>query len=148
MKILILGGCGFVALWLIKHFYGGELTYNGYGGQGKQLRDILHIDDLCNLIDLQIHKFEIYNRETFNIGGGIGNTISLCELTKVCEELTSNSIPILPAKGREADIRVYYTNNEKISSIGDWKPLRDVRKTLEDIYSWVSEYDNALRNYY
>jgi len=138
---------GFVALWLIKHCYGGELTYNGYNGQGKQLRDVLHIDDLCNLIDIQIHNFGIYNRETFNIGGGIENTISLCELTKVCEELSSNSISIQPAKEREADIRIYYTNNEKISSISGWKPVRDVRKTLKDIYSWISKYENTLRNY-
>ena len=48
---------GFLAHWLMSHYYKKELTYNGYGGKGKQLRDVLHIDDLVGLIEDQITNF-------------------------------------------------------------------------------------------
>ena len=100
------------------------------------------------MIDIQIHDFENFNRETFNVGGGVENTISLLELTGICEEITSNSISIEPELERNADLRIYYTNNEKILSKSKWRPRRDIRRTLEDIYSWVSEYENILKDYY
>ena len=48
-------------LWMAKHFWKQSLQYIGYGGMGKQVRDILHVDDLVNLIDLQIHQIEKFN---------------------------------------------------------------------------------------
>ena len=58
------------------------------------MRDVIHIDDVCNIILLQIKKFaKIYN-QTFNIGGGIQNVISLKNLTDICEKLTSHFLKI------------------------------------------------------
>ena len=47
---------GVVVLWVARHFWKKELSYIGYGGEGKQVRDILHINDLFKLIDFQIHN--------------------------------------------------------------------------------------------
>ena len=139
---------GFVSLWILKHYFNGKLMYNGYNGQGKQLRDVLHIDDFCDLINTQINDFGRYNGETYNVGGGVNNTISLLELTEICEELTSNVISIKPGEKREADLRIYYTNNEKISSIGGWRPIKNVRQIMEDTLSWICKNDNILQDYF
>ena len=54
---------GFISLWVWRHLNKKYIKYIGYGGYGNQIRDILHIDDLCELINLQINNFnKIYNR--------------------------------------------------------------------------------------
>ena len=58
---------GVVVLWIAKHFWKKELNYIGFGGNGKQVRDILHIEDLFNLLDIQINNFKDYNGKTFNM---------------------------------------------------------------------------------
>ena len=60
---------GFVAHWLMSHYFNKELNYNGYGGEGKQVRDVLHVDDLIELIHDQIKNFDLYRNQTFNAGG-------------------------------------------------------------------------------
>ena len=70
------------------------LGYFGYGGTGKQVRDILHIHDLFDLIDFQIHNMNIVNGQTMNAGGGMDISISLQELTQICEMVTGNRIQI------------------------------------------------------
>ena len=128
---------GFVSLWMAKHYFKGELQYNGYSGSGKQLRDILHINDLFRLVDHQFHNFNKYNGQTFNVGGGIDNTMSLFELTQYCQQTTGNIIPIGIGKEREADLRIYYSNYKKIQSISKWSPNKKVVDTLQDIYDWI-----------
>src|SRR5258706_6898399 len=109
---------GFVALWIAKHFWKQSLSYIGYGGLGKQVRDILHIDDLFKLIDYQLHNFNQINGDTFNIGGGLETSVSLKEMTSLCEEITGNKIEInsIP-QTRIADLRVYYSDNAKTKKI-------------------------------
>ena len=64
---------GFVSLWTIRHFLRKNLNYIGYGGTGKQIRDVLHIDDVCKLIYLQILQLNKINNHTFAVGGGKKN---------------------------------------------------------------------------
>nr|MBA2442813.1 NAD-dependent epimerase/dehydratase family protein [Rubrobacter sp.] len=61
---------GVFALWVARHYFGGELSYLGYGGTGKQVRDLLHVDDLYELIDHQAHDPGLFDGGTFNVGGG------------------------------------------------------------------------------
>lgn len=129
---------GVVVLWIARHIFGGKLSYNGYGGTGKQVRDILHIDDLFRLIDWQIHNLDKVNGETFNVGGGLETSISLQELTKYCEEITGNKIDITSQpENRVADIRIYLTDNSYVSEITGWKPSIDCRRIVKDIADWI-----------
>ena len=82
---------GFVSLWVAKHLL-KNLSYIGFGGKGFQVRDILHIDDVCQIIFLQIKRINKINNLTFNIGGGTRNTISLKELTLSCQKLIGHKI--------------------------------------------------------
>jgi CDP-paratose 2-epimerase len=53
---------GVVALWVLRHFFGKPLKYIGYGGTGKQVRDMLHVADLCELVEEQISDFDRLGR--------------------------------------------------------------------------------------
>src|SRR5690606_17906715 len=81
---------GVVTLWMAKHFWNQSLKYIGYGGTGKQVRDILHVDDLVELIDLQIHEIEKFAGKIYNVGGGLAQSASLLEMTAICEKITGN----------------------------------------------------------
>jgi len=129
---------GFVVLWLAKHFWKQELSYIGYGGEGKQVRDILHIDDLFKLIDVQLNDIGKVNGEIFNVGGGRERSVSLKELTKLCQKLTGNSIPIKKMEeDRPADIKLYLSDNTKITATTGWKPERTIENMVEDILDWI-----------
>src|SRR6185369_10242395 len=85
---------GVVVLWVARHVYGGKLDYIGYGGTGKQVRDVLHIDDLCDLVEIEIDRFENLGGSVFAVGGGRSSSTSLLELTSLCRRITGNTIPI------------------------------------------------------
>jgi CDP-paratose 2-epimerase len=86
---------GFLTLWVAAHYFNLPLSYFGFGGQGKQVRDILHIDDLCQLISLQINNLNEINGMCFNVGGGWKNSISLTELTSLTAVVTGNRIKVV-----------------------------------------------------
>ena len=73
---------GVIAFWAAAHLFGRPLKYTSFGGSGKQVRDFLHIADLCQLLVEQIRNFGTYSGQVFNIGGGLEHTVSLLELTE------------------------------------------------------------------
>lgn len=136
---------GVVTLWMAKHYWKQSLKYIGYGGLGKQVRDILHVDDLCNLIDLQIHNIALFNGKVFNAGGGISSSASLQEMTQICEEISGNKISIgSDPVNRPADLRIFVTDNSKIESETAWKPQKNVKDVFSDIYTWINENEHKL----
>ena len=139
---------GFVPLWVARHFLKKNLSYIGYGGYGHQIRDILHIEDVCEIILLQIKKLNKINNDIFNIGGGLKNSISLNNLTIKCEKLTKNKISFKKISRTSIfDIPYFVTNNSKVTKVYKWKPKRNIDKILKDIYIWLSE-NKYVRNYF
>jgi CDP-paratose 2-epimerase len=139
---------GFVPLWIAKHFLKKKLSYIGFGGRGHQVRDILHINDACEIILIQIKKIKQINNEIFNIGGESMNSISLKDLTIKCEKLTRNKIKFKSIfKTSSFDIPYYVSNNNKIRKFYKWKPSKNIDKILGDIYSWLSK-NKSIRNYF
>lgn len=136
---------GVVVLWLAKHYWKQKLSYIGYEGTGKQTRDILHINDLFNLVDYQSHNIDTLNGEVFNVGGGNEVSISLLELTQLCEEITGNKIEIsrIP-ETRAADIRLYITDNSYVTSKTGWKPEISPKQIISDIFAWIKENESDL----
>lgn len=138
---------GVVTLWMAKHFWNQSLKYIGYGGTGKQVRDILHVDDLVDLIDIQIHEIEKFEGKIFNVGGGFENSASLLEMTSICEKITGNKISIEGvSETRTADLRIYITDNSLIEKTIGWKPKRTVTKVFQDIYDWIKENEKQLES--
>ena len=139
---------GFVSLWIWKHFIKGKLKYIGYGGKGIQIRDIIHIDDVCELIALQIKKINKINNILLNVGGGKKNSLSLSQLTKLCQKITSNKIKIYSQKlTSNYDIPYYITDNSKLKRIYKWEPKKGIIKIINDIYIWMKLNKNILRKY-
>ena len=131
---------------MAKHFWNKKLTYNGYGGTGKQIRDILHVQDLYDLVDQQIHNMDLVNGKILNVGGGLEVSTSLLELTEICKDLTGNQIEITPVlETRQADIRIYITDNAAITKLTGWKPKIGVKQMMTEIYNWIKENEAKLK---
>ena len=139
---------GFISLWIWRHLNKKKLSYIGYGGLGNQVRDVLHITDLCKLIYLQILKIKKIHNDTFNLGGGSKSFISLKNLTKICQKLTGKKIKISSNKKTSIyDIPIYITDNTKISKTYDWKPKKNIFDIVNDTYKWLKNNKLILKKY-
>tara|TARA_Y100000816_G_scaffold250113_1_gene199920 strand:- start:506 stop:1528 length:1023 start_codon:yes stop_codon:yes gene_type:complete len=140
---------GFLSLWVWKHLNKDKMKYIGYGGNGHQLRDVLHIDDLCELIFMQIKKFnKIYNK-LFTVGGSKHSYTSLLELTKICEKITNNKIKFSKiTKTSIYDIPYYVTNNNLVKNTYNWKPKKNINKIVKDVFDWLNKNKNTLNKYF
>ena len=137
---------GIFTFWMLKHYFKSPLNYIGFGGKGKQVRDLLHVDDFCDLIDLQINSMDRVNGKTYNVGGGKDISLSLLETTEICRKLTGNKINIQSEpKTRPADLAIYITDNSKVTADLGWKPKRKAEQILEDTYRWIKNNEKDLR---
>ena len=149
---------GVASLWVLAHHFQRPLSYIGYGGTGKQVRDFLHVADLCDLIREQIQNFDHWDGWLGNVAGGLAHSASLCELTAICREVTGRETPItsVPAN-RPNDLRIFIADctrlNHKLSdpvsglrspASVSWRPQRDVRRIVQDTHAWVVEHAEQL----
>jgi len=138
---------GWVVWWAIAHWFNLPLTYLGW--QGKQVRDVLFVEDMLSLLDLQIRQLPQFRGEVFNVGGGAGNSISLCEATKTMQEISSRTTAIKVAgEPRRGDIALYWTDNRKVGSVLGWKPETDLRTGFGRIFDWIRANEKELRAIY
>ncbi len=136
---------GVVVLWMARHIFGGRLSYIGYGGSGKQVRDMLHIDDLARLIAHEIQHLDALSGETFNVGGGLPVSASLLELTALCSEITGRTISITAdPQERPADIPIYITDHSRVTQRTGWLPERGVKAILGEISVWIESHRESL----
>jgi len=141
---------GLVSLWLWKHLNkSNNLYYKGYSGTGNQIRDILFINDLCELVYLQIKNFKKIKNQTFCIGGGIKNSINLNQLTKICEEITKNKIKIRRDLDTSIyDIPFYITSLKKVKKYYNWYPKTDLRIGVYVILEWMKKNYTLIKSHF
>jgi CDP-paratose 2-epimerase len=131
--------------WLLAHYFRRPLRYIGFGGSGRQVRDLLHIDDLVELLDDQLARPEHWAGSTANVGGGRTVSLSLLETTEICRELTGNTIEIGKATAdRPGDVPVYLSDCSLLGTYTNWRPTRDPRTILADIFNWINGNEVAL----
>jgi CDP-paratose 2-epimerase len=131
--------------WLLSHYTGRPLAYIGYGGAGKQVRDVLHVDDLCELVLEQLAAPDVWHGVVANVGGGVEGTLSLRETTDVCRELTGREVPVEPVlEPRPGDVPLYASDCRRLFASTRWRPRRTPRAILEDIFDWVRENERAV----
>jgi CDP-paratose 2-epimerase len=129
---------GFVVLWLSRYLFGGPLSYMGFGGHGLQVRDVLHVDDLYDLIVRQLKGLREYSGSLFNVGGGMANSISLRELTAKSEQLSGRTIELgRTPETRDADIPFYVSDFQAATRTTGWVPTRLLDGLLEDVWRWL-----------
>jgi CDP-paratose 2-epimerase len=141
---------GLVSLWLWKHLNkDNNLYYKGYNGSGNQIRDILFINDLCELVYLQIKKFKKIKNQTFCIGGGIKNSVNLNQLTKICEEITKNKLKIKRDLDTSIyDIPFYITSLDKVKKYYNWGPKTDLKTGLYAILEWMKKNYTLIKRHF
>ena len=129
---------GFVSLWVWHHLLKKKLKYIGYGGYGYQIRDVLHIQDLVNLLKIQIKKFNKINNQIFTVGGSTKSFTSLNELTGICKKITGNKIKFTKKpKTSIYDIPYFITDNKKVTKTYGWTPKKNINDIVKDIYIWM-----------
>lgn len=140
---------GLVSLWLWSHFKKKTLNYIGFGGSGQQIRDVLDIDDLCDLIYKQIKKITKVHNITFCVGGGKKSNFKLKELTELCEKITTNKIIIKKIKKTSIyDIPYFISSNSKISKYYNWKVSFKLEDTLKKTFDWMKNNNKILEKYF
>ncbi len=137
---------GVFSWWLLSHHFGRPLSYIGFGGSGKQVRDLLHVDDLVDLIEEQLSEPERWSGVTANVGGGRECSLSLLETTEICRELTGNEVPIgSDPQTRPGDVPVYLSDCSHLHTLTSWRPRRAPRDVLTGLLAWSTEHEDALR---
>nr|WP_231717227.1 NAD-dependent epimerase/dehydratase family protein [Desulfosarcina ovata] len=138
---------GFMALWVARHFFGGKLAYIGFGGNGKQVRDVLHVKDLFELLDRQISNLSIHSGAVYNVGGGPAMSLSLMELTLLVRDATGQEILFeRDMETRPGDIPWYITDNRAITAATGWQPRTTPGEIIREITAWIDENQVSLRH--
>jgi CDP-paratose 2-epimerase len=136
---------GVVTLWVARHYFGRPLRYTGFGGRGKQVRDILHVRDLFDLLLLQLEAPGRWDGRVYNVGGGNEVSVSLRELTALCVQETGKKVPIEPvAETAGVDLRIYVTDARKVEADFGWRPTRDPVRIVRDIRTWIEGHKATL----
>lgn len=137
---------GVVVLWVARHFWRQPLGYIGFGGTGKQVRDILHVDDLFDLVNYQLQHLDQVSGQTLNVGGGREVSVSLQELTALCQRITGNTVPIAAQPdNRPADIALYLTDNARVTALTGWQPRRSAEQIVTEVHAWLQANEAALK---
>ncbi len=107
-------------------------------GNGKQVRDVLFIEDLCDVYDLAIERIDLAAGQVFNIGGGADFTISVWEeFGPLLEKLLGEAIPVKRGDWRPGDQRVFISDIRKAQQTLGWKPKIGVEEGIQRLYEWV-----------
>jgi CDP-paratose 2-epimerase len=137
---------GVFTLWVANHYFGRSLAYTGFGGGGKQVRDLVHPSDLFELVRTQVEAIDRVSGSVFNVGGGRAVSVSLLELTGLCREVTGRSVPMgSQTETSPVDIPLYVSDSGRAESELGWRPARDVRRIVSDIFDWLRTDQERLR---
>jgi CDP-paratose 2-epimerase len=134
---------GWLSFWAISCFLDRRITYFGY--KGKQVRDILFIPDLCNLLEIQMNRLTEFSGRVWNVGGGRSNSLSLVEATDRFERLLNKKmITSYSDQVRKGDMIIYITDNTEAFRDFNWAPEITIDQGLERIVAWISDHRDSL----
>jgi CDP-paratose 2-epimerase len=127
---------GWVAWFTIAAVTGQPITIYG---DGRQVRDLLFVDDLCDAYDAAVDRIARVSGQVFNLGGGPHNTLSLLELVEALGRLTGGSVRPAFADWRPGDQPVFVADIRRASEALGWAPRIGVQAGVELLYRWVAE---------
>lgn len=131
---------------IANHF---KLPIKVYGFGGRQVRDYLFIDDLCNLIHKQIKDINNFKGEVFNVGGGINQTTSVKEAINHLDSNYKEFVGIdYIEKTRRADQAIYISDVTKVCHTFDWKPKIKLEEGYIKVFKWIKENESKLESLY
>ena len=113
-------------------------------GNGKQVRDVLFIDDLVNLF-YKISNTKKLKHNIYNVGGGIKNSLSILELIAELEKVLSKKIEYKKFNWRQGDQKIYISNIERIRKDTGWYPKTKFSVGLSKLIKWIKFNDSIIK---
>jgi CDP-paratose 2-epimerase len=108
-------------------------------GNGKQVRDMLYVEDLLDAYDAAVERIDVTKGQVFNVGGGPANTISIWrEFALTLEKMMGKEIPVTWHDWRPGDQRVYISDIRKAKQILDWEPKVNLQVGMQRLFDWIS----------
>jgi CDP-paratose 2-epimerase len=127
---------GWVAWFAIASILGRDITIFG---DGKQVRDVLHVEDLVRAYEAAIRSPDKIAAQAFNVGGGPGQLLSLLDLVAMLEKRFKRRIPLQWDEWRPGDQRIYVSDIRKLDTVLGWKPEIDVTSGISQLTDWVAQ---------
>lgn len=133
---------GWVAWFIIAAVLDKKITIFG---NGKQVRDLLYVDDLFNAYELAVKRIDDVKGGVFNMGGGSENTLSLLELISFLENKLNKKIEYNFSERRLGDQQIYVSDISKAKNNLDWKPKVSVKEGLEVLFNWILKNQSDIK---
>lgn len=134
---------GWVAWFAIASLLGRDITIYG---DGKQVRDVLHVDDLLRAYEAAILAPDKIAGQAFNVGGGPNRIMSLVDLIEMLERRLGKKIPLKWQDWRPGDQRAYVSDIRKLESTLDWTPGIDIETGVGQLIDWVAQNKEAFED--
>lgn len=135
---------GWIAWFMIAAQLGKPITIYG---DGKQVRDILYVDDLLDAYDAAVNRIDRSAGRIYNIGGGSNNTIAIwAEFGPMLEKLYGRPIPVTFSGWRPGDQRVCVYDISRANRELEWQPRVSVDAGIETVYQWIKENRSLFRH--
>jgi CDP-paratose 2-epimerase len=114
-------------------------------GDGKQVRDVLHVKDLLNAYDAAIEKIDVAKGQVYNMGGGTRNVMAVwAEFGPILERLFGRPIEVERGDWRPGDQKVFYADFRKAKRELGWEPRIDLEEGIETLFEWVQANKNLF----
>jgi CDP-paratose 2-epimerase len=127
---------GWIAHFIIASVLNHPLTIYG---DGKQVRDVLYVDDLTRAMDAAVERIERTGGQVYNMGGGADNALSLLQLIDMLQSLQGKRIPCAFGDWRPGDQKVYVSDTRKAKRDFGWQPQVSKEEGVKRLYQWVVE---------
>jgi CDP-paratose 2-epimerase len=127
---------GWVAHFLIRALSGRPITLFG---DGKQVRDVLYVDDLTRAMVAASERADVLAGNAFNVGGGAQHTLSLLELIDMIRDITGERCQVDFEGARVGDQRYYVSDVSKLTQATGWEPTTSVEEGVQKLARWVRE---------
>ncbi len=128
---------GWLAWFIIAIILGKQIRIYG---DGKQVRDVLYIEDLLDAYDAALENKKISQGQIYNVGGGAGHSISVWhEFSSLLKEISTNPIAITTEDWRPGDQKIYVSDIQKIKQQLGWEPKTGILVGIQILFDWVRE---------
>jgi CDP-paratose 2-epimerase len=128
---------GWLAWFVIAVALGKQITIYG---DGKQVRDVLHVDDLIDAMLMAVHNEGRTRGEVYNIGGGPGNSLAVwTEFEPILSRLEGRAIDVTYEDWRPGDQRLYISDISKAEDDFGWSPKIGVQNGIQQLHAWVKD---------
>jgi CDP-paratose 2-epimerase len=128
---------GWIAWFIIAHLTGKPITVYG---DGKQVRDVLYVQDLVMFYETLINDIERVKGNAFNMGGGMDKALSLMQFFKILEDISGHPVDFTYSDWRPGDQCVFISDNSKARTLCNFSPKITHRDGIEKIYHWLYDF--------